>query len=145
MGAEVHPALHASRPRPQPTDLTRPFWAAARERTLVRPVCEWGHDFFPPQVACPLCLCERWRWVPSSGRGAVYSWTTIHRAPAPGFDLPYVLAIIDLEEGWSMLANVVNCPPGSMAVDLRVSVTWLTAEDGFVLPAFEPVEVGQAR
>jgi uncharacterized OB-fold protein len=129
--------LPGDRRRPAPTEMTQPFWDAARLGTLVRSVCDSGHNFFPPQRVCPICLSSRWTYVPSSGRGTVYSHTTIHRAPGPGFVVPYVLAMIDVEEGWTILANVVNCEPASVRIGLAVRVTWQRAEDGFALPAFE--------
>ncbi len=75
--------------------------------------------------------------MPSSGRGRVYSFTVIHRPPVAGFDPPYTLAIVDLEEGWTMLSNVVNCDPTALQIGLPVLVTWLEA-DSFSLPVFEP-------
>jgi uncharacterized OB-fold protein len=123
---------------PAPTDLTREFWEAARRQTLVRPVCaECGCSFFTPQVACPNCLSERWAWTASSGRGRVYSFTVCHRAPTPGFDVPYVLAIVDLEEGWSMLSNVEGCEPRDVHIGLEVAVAWKPVAD-VVLPVFGP-------
>ena len=97
------------RPRPTPSELTAPFWAAARERRLVRPRCNsCGRSFFTPQVACPVCLSEDWSYVDSAGRGTVYSFTVVHRAPSPALSAPYVLAVVELiDEGWSMLTNVV--------------------------------------
>ena len=91
----------AARPRPRPTELTAEFWRAARRHELVRPRCDaCGTSFFTPQIACPACLSERWRYERSSGRGTVYSATVVHRAPLPGLETPYQVAIVDLEEGW---------------------------------------------
>jgi uncharacterized OB-fold protein len=126
-----------ARPRPEVSELTEGFWAAARRRQLVRPVCNrCGTSFFTPQIACPRCLSEAWEYRPSSGRGVIYSATTVHRAPFPGFETPYQLAMVDLEEGWTMLANVVGSEetPG---VGAPVAVTWMEIDDELVLPAFE--------
>jgi uncharacterized OB-fold protein len=130
--------LSSDRQRPKPTEISSQFWLAARDRTLIRPLCQNGHSFFPPQVVCPYCLSEQWTWKTSRGEGRVYSYTVIHRAPGPGFSVPYVLAIIDLDDGWTMLANVVNCKPDEVKIGLPVRVTWQKSEDdSFVLPAFE--------
>jgi uncharacterized protein len=137
-GKGVRPILNSDRRRPKPSDMSRQFWLSARSRTLVRPVCEHGHAFFPPQIACPYCLSESWTWHASLGRGHIYSYTIVHRAPEPGFVVPYVLAIIDLDDGWTMLANVVNCQPDDVRIGMPVRVEWQEAEDGFVLPVFEP-------
>jgi uncharacterized OB-fold protein len=128
-----------SRPAPVAGELTRPFWDAATRETLVRQVCgSCGRSFFTPRLACPHCLSEDWAWTESAGRGTLYSFTVCHRAPEPGFEVPYVLAIVDLEEGWSMLANVVDCDPALLHGGLPVDVTWLRLEGGATLPAFRP-------
>lgn len=127
------------RPVPEPSWLTERFWAAARDNTLVRPVCsDCGKNFFSPQAACPRCLSESWEYVPSSGRGQVYSFTICHRAPDPAFVTPYVLAIIDLEEGWSMMSNVVSDDPSDVRMGMAVEVDWLPLSSGMVLPVFVP-------
>jgi uncharacterized OB-fold protein len=114
--------------------LTSEFWAAAARRELVRPVCaDCGRSFFTPQVACPGCLSENWSYLPSTGRGHVYSATTVHRAPSPEFHAPFILAIIDLEEGWSMLATFVG--DSAPEIGTPAAVTW-TQREGRVLPAF---------
>lgn len=108
---------------------------------LARPLCvHCDRSFFPPEVCCPGCLAEDWTWADSSGRGAVYSYTVCRRAPEPGFEAPYVLAIVDLEEGWSMLSNVVGCDVDAVQVGMPVAVTWLRLDDEIVLPVFEPAE-----
>jgi uncharacterized protein len=123
---------------PNVSSLTRPFWEATARRELVRPVClNCGISFFTPQVACPGCLDENWEYQLSSGTGTVYSFTIVHRAPREGFETPYVVADVDLDEGWNLLTNVVGCRPEDVHIGQRVSVAWLDA-DGAVLPVFAP-------
>ncbi len=136
----------ALRPRPDPSPLTEPFWAAARERRLVRPYCPaCDRSFFTPQIACPRCLSTEWEYRESSGRGTVYSATVVHRAPYPGFTSPYHVAIVDLDEGWQMLSNVVdpNASDGvggvggkPVPIGTRVTVDWLPLDERIVLPVF---------
>jgi uncharacterized OB-fold protein len=131
--------LEDGRAVPVPTELSRGFWEAAMRHVLVRPVCaDCGRSFFTPQIACPECLSERWSWTPSSGKGHVYSFTVCHRAPTPGLEVPYILAIVDLEEGWSMLSNVEGCSPDDVRIGLEVEVGWKPLAD-VVLPVFTPV------
>jgi uncharacterized protein len=126
-----------------PPPLTAGFWAAARLRTLVRPVCSaCGKNFFSPQIACPRCLSQEWTYEPSSGHGTVYSATVVHRAPYPGVTAPYRLAIIDLEEGWSMLATVDGDPHQPLAIGTPVEVGWRRAMDDKVIPVFTAVQTG---
>ena len=129
----------AARPLPAPSELTAGFWEAARARTLVRPVCgACGLSFFTPQIACPHCLSERWAYEPSSGRGVVYSATVVHRAPYPGFEPPYELAMIDLEESWTMLSEIVGADGSPTPIGTPVAVDWLDAGE-VVLPVFRRV------
>lgn len=93
------------------SDLTGPFWAAAAQQHLVRPVCrQCGHSFFVPRWSCPFCRSEDWEYEQSSGLGVVYSATVVHRGPDDTWPTPYVLAIVDLEEGWQMLSRVLVSP-----------------------------------
>ncbi|MGV0833967.1 Zn-ribbon domain-containing OB-fold protein [Mycolicibacterium thermoresistibile] len=126
---------------PQPTELSAPFWQAAREHRLVRPVCdECGKNFFTPQVICPACLTDRWSYQPSSGLGTVYSATIIHRSPTPALPAPYQLAIVDMDEGWSLLSNILDAGETPIAIGTRVAVTWVPLSDAWTLPAFHAIE-----
>ncbi|MEE8601488.1 Zn-ribbon domain-containing OB-fold protein [Euzebya tangerina] len=129
------------RPAPVATDLGRPFWEAAREHRLVRPVCDrCGEAHFPPLPACPHCQSPAWTWTSSVGTGTVHSWTRLHRAPEPGFPAPYVLADVDLDDGWSMLTNIVGA--AEVTIGMGVRVAWLPVADGAVLPVFVPLGGG---
>ncbi len=131
-----------ARPRPTPSELTRPFWEHASNKVLVRQRClKCGNSFFTPQMACPHCLSTEWEWAESTGVGRVYSYTVCHRAPQPGFAVPYVLVIVDLDDGWSMLSNVVGCDPAIVRIGMRVQVTWLDLGDSLQLPVFEPMQL----
>ncbi len=124
------------RPLPAPTDIGAPFWEAADRGSLVRPVCDaCGRNFFTPQAACPTCLSLDWTWRESAGSGTLYSSTVIHRGPTPGFPVPYELAIVDLDEGWSMLSNVVG-GEGPTPIGARLEVEFLELAAGHRLPVF---------
>lgn len=136
--------MSAQRPRPEPSTLTAPFWEAAREHVLVRPLCRrCDASFFTPQIVCPRCLSRDWSYVPSSGQGTVYSATVVHRAPFPGLDAPYQVAIVDLEENWSMLTNLIGEPePAAPApIGTRVEVAWVDVDAELTLPAFRRMAV----
>jgi uncharacterized protein len=125
-----------TRPMPDPSSLTEEFWAAADRHELVRPVCGvCGASFFSPQICCPACLSEDWAYESSSGRGVVYSSTLVRRSPRPGIDAPYELAIVDLEEGWSMLANLLGGGERAAVPGTPVQVDWI-AVGSRSLPAF---------
>jgi uncharacterized OB-fold protein len=129
----------AFRSAPAPSLLTAAFWEAATEGRLVRPVCSaCGQSFFTPQVACPYCLSESWRYCESSGSGEIYSFTVVHHAQTEDFETPYVLAIVDLDESWSMLTNIVGCDPHVVRIGMRVRVAFSPAANGVCLPVFIP-------
>jgi uncharacterized OB-fold protein len=133
-----------SRPLPASSALTEPFWEAARGHVLVRPLCNaCGSSFFSPQIACPRCLSENWAYRESSGRGVVYSAVVVHRAPLEGFEVPYHLAIVDLEEDWSMLSNILVAATDPVPIGTPVSVTWIHLDGDCVLPAFVPDSLAQ--
>lgn len=122
---------------PEAPGLTADFWSAAANRELVRPVCrDCGRNFFTPQIACPTCLSENWAYERSSGRGTVYSSTVVHKAPGPGFAVPFGLGIVDLDEGWSMIATLVG--EHLPEIGTPVEVTWVERGDR-LQPAFAAV------
>ena len=93
-------------------DLTDEFWAATAQHRLVRPVCDdCGRSFFTPRFCCPYCRCERWTYEQSTGRGRIYSGTVVHRGPDESWPTPYVLVVVDLDEGWNMLSRLESENP----------------------------------
>jgi uncharacterized OB-fold protein len=138
--------VRLERPLPSPSELTEPFWQACREYRLVRPVCdECLRSFFTPQLICPHCLAERWSYQTSTGRGLVYSSTRVHRPPSPALAAPYELAIVALDEGWSMLANIVAPDDRPTPIGTPVEVTWLELDDTWTFPAFRPTDTKDLR
>lgn len=124
------------------TPLSRPYWEAAAERRLVAPRCNsCGQFFFAPEIACTHCFSLDWAYVEVSGRGSLYSYTIIHRPPEPGMVVPFVLGVIELEEGFSMFAHVVDCPPASLMCGLPVEVDFRPLHDGRIAPVFSPLQL----
>ncbi|SDB75111.1 Zn-ribbon domain-containing OB-fold protein, partial [Belnapia rosea] len=88
-----------------------PYWQGAREgRLLIRRCDACGKTHFMPRHLCPACWSADLRWVEATGRGTVHSFTVIRRAPLAAFAprVPYVVALIDLEEGPRMMANILG-------------------------------------
>ncbi|MFC9555243.1 Zn-ribbon domain-containing OB-fold protein [Rhodococcus sp. NPDC056960] len=135
-----------ARPLPTSSELTAPFWAAAREHRLVRPVCDdCLRSFFTPQLICPHCLGEKWSYQISTGRGIVYSSTVVHRSPSPALQAPYELAIVDLDEGWQLLTNIVPAGPGPARIGARVEVSWVDIDEHWTFPAFRTIDTEDPR
>lgn len=124
---------------PRPTPETAHFWegTAAGELRLQRcRACD--RPYFPPQPVCPHCAGADVEVVRSSGRGTLHGYVITHRA-APGFTAPYVIAVVELEEGPRLLTNLVDveAEPDALPIDLPVEVTFVPVGE-MVLPQFRP-------
>lgn len=93
---------------------------------------------FPPTSRCRSCLRTELRWERSAGRASVYSWTTVWRPVTPAFDVPYVVAIVDVDEGYQMLTNLVECAVEDVHLRMRVEVSFHPIAGGVTLPYFRP-------
>jgi uncharacterized OB-fold protein len=124
---------------PAITTLTRPYWDAATQGRLLLPRCNaCGRHFFRPEVACSHCFATDWQWVEATGRGTLYSYSVVHRAPAPGFQVPLVLAIVELEEGPCVFSNLVGCGIADIQIGMPLQVRFEQVAAGVHLARFEP-------
>ena len=127
-----------SRPVPRPSAISEPYWTAcARHEFIVQRCRACARYVFAPQKFCRYCLADELEWVPASGRATLYSYTIIWRPQTPAFEVPYTAGVIELEEGYFMLSNVVECAPEDVHVGMPLEVTWLDLEGG-TLPVFRP-------
>ena len=114
----------------------QPFWEAARSRKLVMQCCKaCGHVQFYGRPFCLECGSDDLEWRPVSGKGTVYSQTIVHVPFVEGFEPPYAVALVDLDEGPRLLTNIVG---GACEIGARVKVTWREREGTPPLPVFEP-------
>jgi len=128
-------------PLPEASIETQPFWAAVQERRFIMPKCAaCGAVTFPPTVACPSCSGRDFAWTELSGRGTVYSFTVYHRVYHPAFKdkVPYVVAVIALEEGPRIISNVVGIAVDDVRCEMPVTVLYEEARDGYLIPKFRP-------
>jgi uncharacterized OB-fold protein len=128
-------------PLPEITAESRPFWDGCRRHELLVQRCRVCGTFqHYPRGICARCWGADLEWRPSAGRGAVYTFTVVHRSQAPGFKerLPYVLAYVELEEGVQVLTNLVGCAPGEVAIGMPVRVTFEDVTPEVSLPRFVP-------
>jgi uncharacterized OB-fold protein len=124
---------------PNISALTRPYWDAAAAGRYLLPHCNaCGAHFFRPEVACPRCFAIDWRWVEASGRGTLYSYSIVHRAPAPGFEVPFVFAAIELDEGPCVFSNIVGCAHADIRIGMKLQVQFDAVAPGIHLPRFHP-------
>ena len=132
-----------NKPKPLPVvaPWARPFWDAARESRLMLQHCnDCGKAIFYPRLSCPHCFSNNLGWQPASGRGTIYSYTVVEANAPSAFasDIPYVVAVIRLEEGVQMLSNVINCELAQLRCDMPVEVVFEKLNDEFTLPKFRP-------
>jgi uncharacterized OB-fold protein len=127
------------RPVPHPRGEERLFFeAAARGKVGICRCASCGRHFLPRAV-CPFCWAQDPEAVDAAGTGAVHSFTVLHRAAMPGFeeDVPYVVALIELDEGVRLVSNVVGTDPASVEIGLRVEAVF-AERDGLSFPQFAP-------
>lgn len=140
--AYSHPA-RPLKPLPVITDENRPFWEGCKQGKLLLQYCAaCQHYQFYPRLFCMQCGSQNVGWVESSGRGVVYSYTIIQQNKSPEFreDVPYNVALIQLEEGPRMMSNVIDLAPGELQVDLAVTVIFDPLSDEIALPRFRPYQ-----
>jgi uncharacterized OB-fold protein len=125
-----------------PPEGAEPFFDATKQNRLLIQRCSacGKHQFYPRQL-CTHCGSSEVDWVEASGRGKVHTFTVIHQQGMPGWrnEVPYVAAIIDLEEGVRMTSNIVECAPSDVTVDMPVEVSFVD-EGSLVLPRFRPAQ-----
>lgn len=130
---------HPARPLPQPTTETAAYWAAAKDQRLVIQRCtDCGACQFYPRAFCVSCLSDKTQWIDAGGQGHIYTFTISRIAPSPAFEsrLPYVVALIDLDEGVRMLANILDADLARVAIGARVSVCFESVSESCTLPQF---------
>jgi uncharacterized OB-fold protein len=126
-------------PLPRPTVVSQPFWDGCRRGELLFQRCAvCATANFLPTAACRNCLSSQLDWERSGGQGTVYSWTVVHRPQTPAFSVPYAVAIIDIDEGYQMMSNLIGLPPEDVQVGLRVVVDFRELSDEITLPYFRP-------
>lgn len=117
-----------------------PYWEALSHRVLSYQRCTaCQRAVFYPRARCPHCFSDQLEWHASAGRGSVYAVTTVHRAPR-AFEsrAPFCVALIDLDEGFRMLSNLVSCSPGQARIGMAVQLDF-EERDETLLPVFRPV------
>jgi uncharacterized OB-fold protein len=134
--------MSAGKPLPHPNAVTQRFWSSCAEGKLEFQVCQsCGKRQLPPRAACVSCHGAALDWQVASGRATVYSFTVVHRAPLEAFkaDVPYVIAIVELEEGVRAMMNIRTSDPNAVAIGQPVEIFFEpTGPDTPPLPQARP-------
>jgi uncharacterized OB-fold protein len=128
-----------TKPLPKPSPTSRPFWEAAKRHELTLQHCKSCRAFiYYPRDMCPYCMSDQLEWERMSGRGKVYSYTVVRRASTRSFaDAPYVLAIVELDEGVRMTTDIVAAPE-VVKIGMPVAVYFDDVTPGHTLVKFKP-------
>jgi uncharacterized OB-fold protein len=129
------------KPLPSPTPETRPFWDGCKAHELrVMHCIACNHTYLYPRPYCPKCFSDKTEWRTASGRGKLHTYVINHR-PAPNFEGPYVIAIVELNEGPRLMSNLVDVEPDpvKLKVDMPLEIVFDDVTDQITLPKFRPV------
>jgi uncharacterized OB-fold protein len=119
---------------PPVTPETQPFWeAAAAGRLLLKRCLACGEPHHYPRPICPFCGSDRTEWRNASGRGTVYSYSVMRRA-----EVRYAIAYVTLEEGVTMMTNIVDCDLDAIRIGQPVRVVFKPSDGGPPVPMFTP-------
>jgi uncharacterized OB-fold protein len=132
-----------ARPLPRPNIYlkTDPFWAAAKDHKLLLQYCNDSAQYqWVPRPVSIYSGKRNMEWRQASGKGTLYTWTNTV-VPWPGHEdrVPYICALVDLEEGVRILVNLVNCDASKLHDGMPVKLAWEKLSDDFNVPVFEPV------
>ena len=119
-------------PGPPVNPETQEFWdAAAKSKLLVKRCTACGELHYYPRAICPFCASDKTEWKEASGRGTVYSYSVFRRAP-----IPYAIAYVTLDEGISMMTNIVDCDLNAIRIGQAVRVVFKPTDGGPPVPMF---------
>ncbi len=139
--AEAAPPARPLRPRPAITQDNSFFFEGAKQHKLLIQKCSvCGTLRHPPRPSCATCRSFEWEPFEASGKGTIYSFVVNHYPQVPAFDYPLVVALVELEEGTRLIANVSGITPETAAIGTAVEVGFEDFDDDLSLPVFHPAD-----
>ncbi len=130
-----------TRPLPEPTPTTRPFWDGLKQHKLVlQHSARAKKAVYYPRSVSPYGPNDELSWVECSGNGTVYSFTVARRPTAPQWSeaCPYVIAIVEIEEGAHLTANIIDCDPETVRIGMPVRAVFVDVTPEVTLLQFRP-------
>ncbi len=129
----------SSRLAPSVTLDTKFFWDGVKEHRLRIQRCAGCQALrHPPRPMCPRCNALTWDTIDSSGRGVVMSFVMPRHPPYPWFVYPYIVVLVELDEGVRLVSNLCEIVPDEVKIGMRVEVFFQSFDDCLVLPQFRP-------
>ena len=131
-----------SKPLPIILEDGKEYWEGCkRHEVLIQRCRDCGEVQFPHRTVCSHCFSTAVESLKASGKGTVYSFTTVYRAPIEGFesDLPYTIVIVDMDEGTRMMSRIVECEPEHVSIGMKIEVVFDDVTADVSLPMFKPV------
>ena len=132
---------HAGKRFPRSTVVTAAFWQGCQNQQLLIQRCvQCNHLQFYPRSICTVCLSEDLEWKQASGRGRIWTYTVIRHPVSEAYadEVPYVLALIRLDEGPTMMSALIECDPESVESGMPVEVVFEQWSDTTSMPKFRP-------
>jgi hypothetical protein len=121
-------------PAPPTNPETKVFWdGAAQGKLLIKKCRACGRSHYYPRALCPFCLSDATEWQPTAGTGTLYSYSVMRRA-----EVPYAIAYVTLDEGPTMMTNLVDCDFDALRIGQRVKLVFTPTEGGPPVPTFTP-------
>jgi uncharacterized OB-fold protein len=127
-----------------PDDASRPFFAGASQGVLLLRRCRACETFMSPtgglgtplRPRCVNCFSAELEWAPASGRGTLYSFAIQHQRYDPAFEVPYNIAVVELDEGVRLTTNVVGCANDELWIGMPLEVTFERLSEEVAIPKF---------
>ena len=133
----------ADKPMPTPSGDTKTFWDACDQEKLMYQQCSTCNAVQTfPRSLCSACGSTQLEWKESAGQGTILSYTEVHRGPSVAFkpDQPYLLAIIEMNEGFRLMTNLRNCTADAVRIDMPIRIVFEPrGNEGRKIPQAEPV------
>ena len=128
---------------PRPTPETEAYWDGCRKHELLLQRCTECSEFqFYPRILCTSCSSDKLEWVKANGQGKILTFTVVRRPVSEAYaaDIPYVVALIELDEGPTMMSNVVECNPEALKIGDPVRVLFEDWSKDISIPMFSPAK-----
>lgn len=133
------PGNHRRRSWPAVNEDTEYFWFGLVQGELrIQKCLSCSTLSHPPKPHCPVCGSFELGHQAARGGGAVYSYVTFHKPLSPGFEEPYNVSLVELDEGVRVVSQVVGIAPDAVSIGMRVQLVIKEVEPGLMLPLFTP-------